>query len=182
MVFHENTISSEIVFEGRIINVRVDKIRTQDGGESLREVVEHPGGVAIAAMTREGQMVLVKQFRKPIEGVILEVPAGKIEKGEDPENTAVRELQEETGYKASKIKHLYTFYSSPGFSAEKIFLYLAEDIIPGEASPDENEHVETVTYDLDTLATMIENGEIIDGKTIVAIQAIREKLRIKNEE
>lgn len=172
MVFYENTIDSKKAFEGRIINVRVDKIRTKDGGESFREVVEHSGGVAIAALTNDNELVLIRQFRKPAEQVILEIPAGKIEKGEMPEATAARELKEETGYTAAKMTHIFTFYSSPGYSSEKIHLYLAEEIELGEASPDENEHLETVTYDFDTLSKMIENGEIIDGKTIVAIQAI----------
>ncbi len=179
MVFHETTMSSKDIFEGKIIKVRVDKIRTKDGGESFREIVEHPGGVAIAALA-DGKMVLVKQFRKAAEQVLLEIPAGKIEKGERPEITAVRELKEETGFTASRMKHLFTFYSSPGFSSEKIYLYMAEGLVSGEAEPDENEHVEMVQYDIDTLIKMIEKGEIIDGKTIVAIQVVY-NLKMNNE-
>ncbi len=179
MVFHETTLSRKEIFKGKIINVHVDKIRTKDGGESFREIVEHPGGVAVVALVN-GKMVLVKQFRKAADKVLLEIPAGKIEKGESPEKTAVRELKEETGYTATRIKHLFTFYSSPGFSSEKIYLYLAENLISGDAEPDENEHVEMVQYDIDTLLKMIEKGEIIDGKTIVAIQVVY-NLKMNNE-
>ena len=177
MVFHESTLSSEEIFNGKIIRVRKDKIRTKGGGESYREIVEHPGGVAIAALVDNDKMVLVRQFRKAAEQVLLEIPAGKIEKGELPEKTAVRELKEETGYTASEMKHLFTFYSSPGFSSEKIYLYLAKDLVSGEAEPDENEHVETAQYDIKTLVQMIEKGEIIDGKTIVAIQAVFQQVK-----
>lgn len=181
MVFHEKTISSEKKFDGQIIKVRVDKIRTKEGGESFREVVEHPGGVAIAALTKENKMILIKQFRKPAEQVLIEVPAGKMEKGEKPENTAIRELKEETGYKAGSLKHLCTFYSSPGFSDEKIYLYLAQDIVAGEASPDEHEHLEIEEYDLEILDEMIENEKIIDGKTIVAIYQVKKMMDCRRD-
>ncbi len=178
MVYHEKTTKSRKVYEGNIITLRLDHIRTKQGGESLREIVEHPGGVAIVALTDDHKVILVKQFRKPAEDVLLEIPAGKIEKGEDPEHTAVRELKEETGYTASEMEHLMTFYSSPGFSTEKIYLYLAKNLVPGEPSPDENEHVEVMSYPLDELFQMIDQGELIDGKSITGIQALQRKLNI----
>lgn len=176
MVFNEVTLNSSRVFEGKIIQVRLDNIRTKDGGQSVREIVEHPGGVAIAALTHDNKMVFVRQFRKPAEEVLLEIPAGKIEKDEQPDKTAIRELKEETGYTAREMKHLMTFYSSPGFSNEKIYLYLARDLISGESSPDENEHVEIIEHSIDSLHQMIDSGEIIDGKTIIAIQAVQRLL------
>lgn len=176
MVFHEETIRSKKIFEGEVINVRMDYIKGKQGGECSREIVEHPGAVAIVALTDDNKVVLVEQFRKPVEQVLLEIPAGKIEKGEDPQNTALRELKEETGYTASNIEHLMTIYSSPGFSTEKIYLYFANQLVSGESCPDEDEHVEVSEYTIDQLNEMIEQGKIVDGKTITGIYALQKRI------
>ena len=169
MVFEEKTISSERIYEGKILNLRKDKVHVKDNKTSYREIVEHNGGVALAAITPEGRMVMVKQFRKAAEKAILEVPAGKIEKGEDHALTAERELKEETGYSAGKIEFITSFYSSIGYSTEVIYLYLATDLTPGETDFDDNESIEILEYDLPELKKMIFSNEIEDAKTIAAI-------------
>ena len=169
MVYEEKTISSEILYKGKILNLRKDKIFAVGEQISHREIIEHNGGVALAAITDEGKMVLVRQFRKAAEKVILEVPAGKIDPGEDPFHSAVRELKEETGYTAEKIEHLTSFYSSVGYSEEIIHLYMATGLTPGETEFDSNEALEILEYDLDSLKKMVLDGKIEDGKTIAAI-------------
>lgn len=169
MIVEEKTISSERIYEGTILNLRKDKVEVKDGKTSYREIVEHNGGVALAAITSEGKMVLVKQFRKAAEKAVLEVPAGKIEKGEDHRLTASRELKEETGYTAGKIEFITSFYSSIGYSTEVIYLYLATDLSPGETEFDENEAIDIMEYELAELKRMIFSNEIEDAKTIAAI-------------
>jgi ADP-ribose pyrophosphatase len=174
MIVEEKTIYSERIYEGKIINLRRDKVALTDGLTSWREIVEHPGGVAVAALTDEGRMVMVKQFRKSAEKAVLEVPAGKIEKDDtDPALAAERELREETGYTAGKLEQLSAFYSSIGYSTELLHLYLATDLRPGETDFDENEFIEIFEYTPDELMKMIESGEIEDAKTIVAVQAVK---------
>ncbi|HWQ79921.1 MAG TPA: NUDIX hydrolase [Anaerovoracaceae bacterium] len=182
MVFEEKTISSEMIYEGRIINLRKDKVCVKNDQTSFREIVEHNGGVALAAVTPEGKMVMVLQYRKAAEKAILEVPAGKIEKDEDHRLTAERELKEETGYTAGKIEYITSFYSSIGYSTEVIYLYLATDLTPGETDFDENESIEVLEYGLPELKRMVLGGEIEDAKTIAAIlltESIMEKEKIR---
>ena len=182
MVFEEKTISSERIYEGRILNLRKDKVHVKDNKTSYREIVEHNGGVALAAITSEGKMVMVKQYRKAAEKAILEVPAGKIEKGEDHRLTAERELKEETGYSAEKIEFITSFYSSIGYSTEVIYLYQATGLTPGETDFDDNESIEILEFDLPELKKMIFSGEIEDAKTLAAIllvESIMEKETIR---
>lgn len=169
MVFEEKTISSEIIYEGSILNLRKDKVHVKDNRVSYREIIEHNGGVAIAAITSEGKMVLVRQYRKAAEKAILEVPAGKIEDNEDHKLTAERELKEETGYTAGKVEFITSFYSSVGYSTEVIYLYFATELTPGEADFDDNEAIDILEYDLQVLKKMVLSGEIEDAKTIAAI-------------
>lgn len=169
MVFEEKTISSERIYEGRILNLRKDKVHVKDNQTSYREIVEHNGGVALAAVTPDGKMVMVRQYRKAAEKAVLEVPAGKIEKGEGHQLTAERELKEETGYSAGKIEYITSFYSSIGYSTEVIYLYLATELSPGETDFDDNESIEVLEYELPELKRMVLNGEIEDAKTIAAI-------------
>jgi ADP-ribose pyrophosphatase len=131
--------------------------------------VEHAGAVAVIAVNADGNIILIKQFRKPVEEVLLEIPAGRIEPNENPEHTAIRELEEETGFKANKIKKLIEYYSSPGFSNEVLHIYLAEELELGVAKPDEDEYIEIFTVDLETALEKISSGEIKDSKSIVGI-------------
>jgi ADP-ribose pyrophosphatase len=175
MIFEEKTISSDRIYEGKILNLRRDKIIDVRGKASYREIVEHGGGVAIAAVTEENRMILVRQFRKAAEKAILEVPAGKIEKGEDPIMTAARELKEETGYTAAKLEHITSFYSSVGYSEEVIHLYYAKGLSPGETDFDDNEAIDIEEYDVARLKRMVLEGEIEDAKTVAAILIVAAK-------
>ena len=173
MVFEEKTLSSEKIFEGKIINLRKDKVTTVNG-TSYREIVEHKGAAVLAAVTDEGKMVMVRQFRKPAEKVMLEAPAGKIDPGEDAETAALRELREETGYTAGKIEFLTKFYPCVGYSEEVLHLYLCTELTAGETEFDENEAIDIEEMDIDELFKMAMNGEIDDAKTAIAIFMVRE--------
>lgn len=167
MKYEEKTMKTEKIYEGKILNLRIDTVELPDKKYSKREIVEHPGAVAIIALTEENEIVLVKQYRKAIERELLEVPAGKLEIGEEPKETAIRELKEETGYTAKKIEYLLEFYTSPGFTNEKVYLFLADELIEGEAQPEKDEYIEVIKLKLDGLIELINKGEIIDSKTIV---------------
>ncbi|MCR5482651.1 MAG: NUDIX hydrolase [Clostridia bacterium] len=173
MIFKEETISSERIYEGAILNLRKDKVTVKDGRTSYREIVEHNGGAALAALTEDRKLVMVRQFRKAIERDILEVPAGKTEKGEDPLETARRELREETGYTAKEIRLIGKIYPSVGYTQEKIFIYLCTGLTPGETDFDENEALDILEYDLDELYRMALAGEIEDAKTLTAILLVK---------
>ena len=172
MTFEEKTLKSEKIYEGGIINLRRDKVTVQ-GGTSYREIIEHNGGAVIAALTEDKKLVMVRQYRKPADKVMLEVPAGKIDPGEMPLEAAVRELKEETGYTASKVEFLTEFYPSVGYSEERLYLYLCTGLTPGETCFDENEAIETEEIDLDRLFKMDMSGELDDAKTIIAILMVK---------
>ena len=176
MIFEEKTLDSKRIYEGRIINLRVDKV-TVVSGTSTREIVEHNGGAVIAAVTDDNKIIMVKQFRKPMESPILEVPAGKLDGDEDPADAALRELSEETGYSAGKLEKLTEFYPSVGYTTEVLHIYLATDLKPGACHPDENEVLEVMEMDLEEVYRMVMHGKIHDGKTIAAVMMARDKLR-----
>lgn len=169
MTYEEKTLSSEMLYRGKILNLRRDKVLAVGEVETYREIVEHLGGVTLAAITDEGKMVMVRQYRKAANKVVLEAPAGKMEAGEDPMLTALRELKEETGYTAGHLEHLTSFYSSIGYSEEFLHLYLATDLTPGETDFDDTEAIEVEEVDLEELRQMVLSGTIEDGKTIAAI-------------
>lgn len=172
MTFEEKTIDTERIFEGKIINVRRDRVTVMEG-ESFREIVEHNGGAVIAAVKSDGRMIMVRQFRKPAERVMLEVPAGKIDEGENPETAALRELKEETGYTAGKIRKLTQMYPSVGYSEEILHLYLCTELTAGETCFDENEAIDIEEYDIDELVSMVMNGTIQDAKSQIAILMVK---------
>jgi ADP-ribose pyrophosphatase len=174
MIVEETTLSTERIYEGAVINLRRDKVTVRDGKTSYREIVEHNGGVTVAALTADGKMPMVRQFRKSAEASMLEAPAGKTERGEtDLRAVAARELKEETGYTAGRLEHLTAFYTSIGYSTEKLHLYLATELTPGETDFDEHEAIENCEYSPDELLEMIARGEIADAKTIIAVQAVK---------
>jgi len=164
----EETISSKTVYAGRIIDVKYDDVKLSSGRSAWREVVEHSGGVTICAI-HDDKILFVKQYRYPLKQDLLELPAGKLEKGENPHEACKRELEEETGYKANKWTFLGNVYSSAGFCDEKLYLYLAQDLEFVGKHPDEDELLENLEYSLPDVKTMIMNGEITDAKTICAI-------------
>ncbi|MFC4078172.1 NUDIX hydrolase [Salinithrix halophila] len=165
----EQTIRSETIFEGRVIRVQLDEVRLPNGKTSTRELVKHTGAVSVMAVTKEGKMVFVRQYRKPLDKEILEIPAGKLEPGEDPKECAARELEEETGYRAQNLKPIVSFYTSPGFADELLHLYEATGLSEGEANPDSDEFVERVELTLEEAFQAMESGEIADAKTVAAL-------------
>jgi ADP-ribose pyrophosphatase len=173
MIIEEKTIESERIYEGKRLNLRRDKVVSKSGA-SYREIVEHGGGVVIIGLTDEGRVPVVRQYRKAAERAVLEIPAGKLEKGEDPEGAALREFREETGYRSGSLKYLFQGYSSIGYSTEILRFYLAEDLTPGETDFDENEAMDIEEYTPDELCSMALSGELIDQKTIVAALFVHE--------
>lgn len=169
MLNEERTMKSEKAFDGKILSVRVDTIELPGQRYSKREIVEHIGGIGIVPVTNDGDIILVKQYRKAAEKFLLELPAGMLEPGEEPRKGAIRELKEETGYEAGKSVFLTEFYSTPGFCTEKIHLFVATDLTPGEQDLDETEDLEVVVLSLEEALKMIKYGEIIDAKTIIGI-------------
>lgn len=169
--FEEKTTSSKTIYEGRIIELRVDEVELPNGKTSSRELIKHPGAVAVIALTGQGKLVLVEQFRKALERTIIEIPAGKIDPGEDPERTAVRELEEETGYRAARLRFIQSFATSPGFADEIIHLYLAEDLerVDNPAKGDEDEFIDIHECTLKQAEAMMEDGRIYDAKTAFAV-------------
>lgn len=177
MLYEEKTMKSEKVYEGRILTLRVDTVELPNKQYSKREIIEHSGGAAIVPITDDGKVVLVKQYRKAAKDFLLEIPAGKLEYNEDPLECVRRELKEETGYKSENIEFLCEMYPSPGYTEEKIFIYLARDLIEGEMDLDEGEYIEVEKIELDKFMDMVNSKEIIDGKTITGILMAQNKLK-----
>ncbi|MCY7823582.1 ADP-ribose pyrophosphatase [Bacillus spizizenii] len=173
----EKTISKEQIFSGKVIDLYVEDVELPNGKTSKREIVKHPGAVAILAVTDEGKIIMVKQFRKPLERAIVEIPAGKLEKGEEPEYTALRELEEETGYTAKKLTKITAFYTSPGFADEIVHVFLAEElsVLEEKRELDEDEFVEVMEVTLDDALKLVESREVYDAKTAYAIQYLQLK-------
>ena len=169
MELTEKTIDSREIFKGRIIRVRLDTVRLPNGKEGIREVVEHPGGVAILAIDSEERVLLVRQYRYPFERVMTEVPAGKREPGEPPFITAQRELQEEVGATADTWTELGTLIPSPVCYGETLYLYMAQDLHFGATHPDEDEFLEPLRVPLDEAVRQCMDGTLTDAKTVAAV-------------
>ncbi|MCI8360431.1 MAG: NUDIX hydrolase [Clostridiales bacterium] len=185
MNLKEETLSQDYKYQGRIINLRVDDIRLPNGNPAKREVVEHPGGVCVAALTDDMEVLMVRQFRYPYQEVVLEVPAGKRERGEDPLICGKRELREETGAVAQTYTFMGELYPSPGYCGEVIYLYLATDLTFEAMDPDEDEFLEPERIPLSRLVEMTLSGEIKDAKTqalILKIETLRAAGRLPGRE
>lgn len=165
----EITVNSEKIFEGKIINVRIDTVEVPNQKYAKREIVEHKGAVAILAI-EDDQIILIKQYRKAVEDFLFELPAGKIELNEEPLSCANRELIEETGYCPNNVEKLAEFYTSPGFCNEKIHLFLATDLKYVGSCPDEDEFIEIVKVKKEEALLMVSENKIKDAKTIIGIQ------------
>lgn len=168
--YEEKTVSRDTIYKGRIVSLYVDEVSLPDGSIGKREIVKHTGAVGIIAL-QQGKMLMVEQYRKPLERTILEIPAGRIESGEDPRHTAVRELEEETGYRCGKLTELNSFYTSPGFADELIYLFVAEQLTTGRKQLDEDEFLQHREVTLEQARRMMSNGLIKDAKTITAVYA-----------
>jgi ADP-ribose pyrophosphatase len=169
--FEEKTIQSEPIFKGKVISLKVDDVLLPNGKEGKREIVNHPGAVAVIALTDDNKLVVVEQYRKALERSIIEIPAGKLEPGEEPAITARRELAEETGLDCEELTYLQTFATSPGFADEVIHLYVARRLRPVKeaAQLDEDEFVELMNVSLDEAEAMVADGRIYDAKTAFAV-------------
>ncbi|MFQ3853970.1 NUDIX hydrolase [Staphylococcus parequorum] len=170
MNLFEKTLHKESIYKGAIIDLEVHDIELPDGQTSKRELVYHNGAVAVCAINPDNQVILVRQYRKPAEKTLLEIPAGKLELNEERESAAKRELEEETGYIAENLELITEMYGSPGFSNEKISIYLAKDLKIGEMNLDDDEFIEIETYNIEEITSMLQNQEIEDAKTIIALQ------------
>lgn len=163
------------VYRGRLINLTVDHITTATGLEAVREVVVHPGGAAILPVLPNGDVLLVEQFRYPMQQSLLELPAGKIDPGELPEQTAARELEEEVGYRAGSLEKLAEFYTTPGFCNELLHLYLAKDLHPCHRAQDEEEELLIHCYSPDELDHLVHLGRIVDAKTLIGLHFLQSR-------
>lgn len=181
--FEEKTISSKRIYEGKIINLKVDDVELPNGHQSKRELIEHPGAVALVALTEDNKIIMVEQFRKALEKTIIEIPAGKIEKGEAPEVTALRELEEETGYTAAKLELIQSFSTSPGFADEIIHLYSAEGLSKSTSGAvlDEDEFVELLEVTIEEAEQLMKEKRIYDAKTAFAVLWAKQKIAIENK-
>lgn len=162
-------ISSEKILDGKIIKVSVDTVRLPNGKKATRELVKHPGAVAVVPILSDERVVLVRQFRYPVNSITLEIPAGKLDAGEHPDHCVLRELKEETGYIANKIEKVTSIYTAPGFSNEIIHLYIAKDLQPDKMCPDEDEFINVEIYSRNDIKSMIHEGKIIDAKTLTGL-------------
>ncbi|KGR79615.1 NUDIX domain-containing protein [Ureibacillus manganicus] len=173
--FEEKTIHTEPIFKGKVISLKVDDVTLPNGKVSKREIVNHPGAVAIIPITDDGKVILVEQYRKALERSIIEIPAGKLELGEAPEHTAIRELEEETGFGCHELTYIQTFATSPGFADEVIHLYVAKQLykIENKAELDEDEFVSLIEVTLEEAEQMVVEQKIYDAKTAFAVLWIK---------
>lgn len=163
-------LTSKILYKGKVFDHQVDEIEYESGNKGIREITIHPGGAVVVPVKDDGKIILVKQFRYPLQKTLIELPAGKLEKGEDPLICATRELEEETGYKAKEIIKLGKIYTAPGYCTEILHIYSAKGLTAGHYNREEGEHgMEILELSLNEIETMISNGEITDAKTIVGI-------------
>jgi len=169
MDFFEKTLSIEKIYKGRIIDFENLTVELPDGMIAQREIVRHPGASMVVPILNNKKIVLIRQFRKPLEKVYYEMPAGKLDDNESPLDCAVRELKEETGYTAGKIQHILSSDMTPAFSDEIIHIYTATELIAGETQKDKDEFIDTEIFSVEELVKMVYSGEITDAKTIIGV-------------
>jgi ADP-ribose pyrophosphatase len=169
MELYEKKLTSKQIFDGKVVKLFVDTVELPDGSEAIREIVRHPGAVCVIPVTKDMDVVTVKQYRYAFEQIMLEIPAGKLEPGENPLEAVKRELEEESGVVAGKIEYLGEIFTTVAIFDEKIHLYLATELEFKDAHPDEDEFLEVENIPLEKLYEMVMNGEIKDAKTQIAI-------------
>lgn len=174
----EKKLSSADVFDGNLLHVKKDEVQLPNGNKASREWIKHPGASAVIPYTKDGEILIVRQYRYPVRLVTLEIPAGKLDGPEDPLVCAKRELSEETGYSAKKYTKIFTLATTVGFSNEYIHTYLAEDLTEGKMHPDDDEFLNLLRVPLAKALKMVYNGEIIDAKSVAAILMVD---RMKNK-
>ncbi|RIL70989.1 NUDIX hydrolase [Staphylococcus devriesei] len=172
MEFNEKTFDRTVIYNGKIIDLEIHDVELPDGNTSKRELIYHNGAVAVCAITPENEVLLVKQYRKPVEKPLLELPAGKLEEDEEREEAAKRELEEETGYIAKDLELITNMYGSPGFSNEKLTIYFADQLSEGTLNLDDDEFVELHKVPVKDIKALLDSNEIEDAKTIIGLQHI----------
>lgn len=175
----EKTLESTKIFEGKIMTILLDTALLPNGNTASREVCLHPGGVAVLPLRADGTVSLVRQYRYPLHHTMLELPAGKLDPGEDHSVAAQRELSEETGLTAGDLTYLGKIYASPGFCDEALHMYLGRDLTESESHPDEDEFLDVVTMPFDELLEQVMSGEITDAKTVATV--LKTKLFLERE-
>ena len=172
----ERTLESQRIYEGRILNLRVDTVELAGSGRTIREIVEHGDAVAVVAVLPTGEVLMVSQFRKAVEADLLEIPAGGVEAGEVAAEAARRELQEETGFLAGTLEHLATFYTTPGFSTERIHAFLATSLTPARLPADEDETIDVLPMPMDAALARLLAQDTSDAKSLVGLLLARDRL------
>jgi ADP-ribose pyrophosphatase len=165
----ESKTAGEIIYPGNILKLHRDEVEFPDKHKSVREVVEHSGGVSVIAENDEGKVILIKQYRYPVDEVIYEIPAGKLEEDEEIAECAFRELREETGYQAKSMEEIFRFYPTPGYSTETIYIFKAEKLEYVGRELDEGEYIEVVPKSREELKELYKKGAIKDSKTLIAV-------------
>jgi len=167
--YEEKTIVKETLYAGKVLQLDLETVALPNGKEATREIVRHPGAVAIVAMTDDRRVLLVRQYRKATEQVLLELPAGKLEPGEDPTDAAGRELKEETGYQADRLSYIHSFFTSPGFADEQIVMYAATNLSKGTPTPDDDEFLDVIEATREEVEHWLSDESIKDAKTFVGL-------------
>ena len=165
-------MTSKPIYAGRVVSLNLETVTLPNGATVELEVIHHPGAAAVVPVREDGAVLLIHQYRHAVGGYIYELPAGKLDPGEDPKDCAARELEEEIGLRASLLEHLVTFYTTPGFTDEVIYVYLASGLTPGRQKLDTDEVLEVVAFPLEDALAKIRDGTIRDGKTIVGLQTV----------
>jgi len=169
MVKPEKTLATQQIYQGHAVNMRVDTVEKAGGRKTTRDVVEHSDCIAVVAIDEQDNVLLVRQFRYPVDRFLLEIPAGGIDPGEEPIDSVRRELQEEIGYLPRKIDKLGGFYSIPGYGTEYLHCFVATDLVPGRLMAEDTEDIELVRVSPDEIPRLITSGEICDAKSIAAL-------------
>lgn len=177
----ERTLESRQIYEGRRVSLRVDRVVLPGGRETTREIASYPDCVAIVAVDADGNVILVRQYRHAVGREMLELPAGGIESGEAPEESARRELEEETGYRPKDIRRIGGAYTAPGYSTEFMHLFLATGLEPGPSRAEDDEFIQVVPVPLSQIRAMIDSGEICDGKSVIGLLTLISDME-KNKE
>lgn len=165
----ERTLDTRQIFDGRAIRLRVDTVEKPDGSKTSREIVEHDECIAVVPINDKREVILVRQFRKPVERELLEIPAGGIEPGETPDQAVYRELQEEIGLLPRKVEHIGGFFAAPGYTTEYLYLYVATDFVQSRLHAEDTDEIEVVRVPLNDIPSLISSGKICDAKSIVGL-------------
>lgn len=176
MKLKETVYKKNRIYTGKAVNFCKDDIVLPNGNKAVREYIDHPGAVAIVPFINKTDIIMVKQYRYPVDKITYEIPAGKLDKKESLLKCAKRELKEETGYSTKNIKKLISFYPSTAFSNEELIIYTAKDLVPGKQNPDEDEFIQNAVVPFKQALQMIKNGRIKDAKTVIALLYIASKI------